>query len=58
MKKCCYVILIPKIKYRASMIDSIGLAILLGFFLNLALLISWVASESLVSSIEVGNYIG
>lgn len=55
MKKCCNKILIPKIKYRASIIDSIGLTILLGFFLGIAFLIAWAGAASLVSSVEDGS---
>jgi len=55
MKKCCNKYLIPKIKYRASIIDSIGLTILLSFFLGIALLIAWLGAASLVSSVEDGS---
>ena len=49
MKKCCNKILIPKIKYKASIVDSIGLIILLGFFLSIAALVALGLSAWLVS---------
>jgi len=55
MKKCCNKYLVPKIKYRASIIDSIGLTILLSFFLGIAFLIAWLGAASLVSSVEDGS---
>jgi len=55
MKKCCGRILIPKIKYKASIIDSIGLAILLSFFLGIIFIIAWAGAASLVSSVANGT---
>jgi len=55
MKKCCGRILLPRIRYRASIIDSIGLGILLSFFLGIACLIAWAAASTLISSVEDGS---
>jgi len=56
MKKCCDKILIPKIRYRASIIDSLGLVILLGFFLSIASLVAWGLSAWLISMVvDVGG---
>lgn len=55
MKKCCNKYLIPKIKYRASIIDSSGLTILFSFFLCIAFLVAWLGAASLVSSVEDGS---
>ncbi|WP_345548038.1 hypothetical protein [Microbulbifer aestuariivivens] len=55
MKKCCNRFLIPNIKYKASIIDSIGLTILLSFFLGIAFLVAWLGAASLVSSVEDGS---
>lgn len=49
MKKCCNKLLPPKITYKASVLDSIGLAIFLSFFLSIAGLIAWGLSAWLVS---------
>lgn len=54
MKKCCDKTLIPKIRYKASIMDSIGLMILLGFFLSIFGLIAWGLSALLVSIIADG----
>ncbi len=55
MKKCCNKYLIPNIKYKASVIDTIGLTALLSFFLGIAVLIAWVGAVSLVSSVADGS---
>lgn len=55
MKKCCDKFLIPQITYKASIIDSIGLTLLLSFFLGIAILIAWAGSAWLVSDIESGK---
>lgn len=55
MKKCCNRILIPKISYRASLIDSIGLVILLSFFLAIVSLIAFGAASWLVYDIQSGK---
>ncbi|WP_444894180.1 hypothetical protein ACJJIE_07725 [Microbulbifer sp. TRSA001] len=56
MKKCCGKYLIPKIDYKASLLDSLGLCILLGFFIGIAIIATWLASVTLVSSIEGGSF--
>lgn len=50
MQKCCDKTLIPRIYYRASIIDSVGLAILLGFFLSVLGIIAWGISAIFVKS--------
>ncbi|WP_139169350.1 hypothetical protein [Microbulbifer yueqingensis] len=54
MKKCCGKTLIPKIRYKASIMDSVGLVILLGFFLSIFGLIAWGLSALLVSIVADG----
>jgi len=54
MKKCCGKTLIPKIRYKASVMDSIGLVVLLGFFLSIFGLIAWGLSAWLVSIVVDG----
>lgn len=49
MKACCNKWVIPKINYKASILDSIGLAILLSFVLSFAALIAWALSYWVVS---------
>lgn len=49
MKACCNKWVLPKIKYNASIVDSIGLAILLSFILSFAALIAWALSYWVVS---------
>lgn len=56
MKKCCDKILIPRISYKASIIDSIGMTILLGFFLTIAAFIAWGLSAWIVSMISDGTF--
>jgi hypothetical protein len=56
MKKCCNKLLVPKIRYKASIIDSIGLTILLGFFLSIASLIAFGLAAALVSDVEDGTF--
>ena len=56
MKKCCNRILIPKVFYKASFVDSIGLAVLLSFFLTIVALIAYGAASWLVSDIESGRF--
>lgn len=58
MKKCCGKTLIPKIRYRASFLDSAGLIVLLGFFLSIFGIFAWGLSALLVSVIANGaeNY--
>ena len=58
MKKCCGNTLIPKIRYKASIMDSIGLVILLGFFLSIFGLIAWGLSAWLISIVadDAGSY--
>ena len=51
MKKCCDSVLIPKIAYKASIIDSIGLIILLSFFLSILSVVAWLISYPLVSAL-------
>lgn len=55
MKKCCDKLLIPRIRYRASIIDSLGLVVLLGFFLSIAFVIAWLASASIFSMMSDGS---
>lgn len=56
MKKCCNKTLIPKIRYRASIMDSIGLTILLSFFLSIATLIALGLSSLLVFQVTDGSF--
>ncbi len=49
MKKCCGSVLIPKVIYKASLMDSVGLVILLIFFLSILSLVAWIISYPLVS---------
>jgi hypothetical protein len=55
MKKCCNKYLVPKIYYRASIIDSIGLMVFLGFILLIASFFAWFISGWLVSIAEDGD---
>jgi|TARA_B100001063_G_scaffold202743_1_gene196630 hypothetical protein len=55
MNKCCGSVLIPKIIYKASLMDSIGLVVLLGFFLSILSLVAWLISYPLVSLLFSGT---
>ena len=55
MKKCCNKYLVPNIYYRASIIDSIGLAIFLGFILLIASFFAWCMASWLISIAENGT---
>lgn len=54
--KCCNKWLVPKIDFNASIVDIVGLTILLSFFLSIAVLIAYAASGILVGQIEDGTF--
>ena len=54
--KCCNKWLVPKINFNASIMDIIGLTILLSFFLSIAALIAYGASGMLVGQVEDGTF--
>jgi hypothetical protein len=57
IKKCCNKVLIPKIKYKASIADSIGLSIFLGFFLTIAFIVAWIACSAFIADVADGTVI-
>lgn len=53
--KCCDKLLIPKVSFKASIIDIIGLTILLSFFLTIAFGIAYAGSSMFIEEILDGE---
>lgn len=54
--RCCGKVKWPKIWFRASFIDFIGIVFVGAFFIGVYLLVGWVVSVALWSAIESGEF--